>query len=68
MTTNNENEDRDNDLYDIVFDHAFLANAVSAQMQMIGEAKENEFFSIEHIELDEDRINIIARKYEIAVN
>lgn len=65
LNTNNTNND---DLYDIVFDIAFLANAVSAQMQLIGEAKDNEFFTIEHIELDEDRINIIARKYEIAVN
>jgi hypothetical protein len=61
------------DLYDIVFDIAFLANAVSAQMQILGEAKDNEFFTIEHIELDEDnngeaKINIIARKYEIVPN
>ena len=60
-----ENEDN---VYDIVFDIAFLANAVSAQMQLLGEAKDNEFFTIEHIELDDDRINVIARKFAIQAN
>ncbi len=65
--------ENDENLYDIVFDMSFLANAVSAQMQLIGEAKDNEFFTIEHVELDEDdsgaaKINVIARKYEIVPN
>lgn len=56
------------DLYDIVFDIAFLANAVSAQMQLLGEAKDNEFFEIEHVEIDGLNINVIARKYLILAN
>jgi hypothetical protein len=58
----------DDNVYDIVFDLGFLANAVSAQMQLIGEAKDNEFFEVLHVELDEDNINVIARKYEVKAN
>lgn len=65
LTSNNDNGD---DVYDIVFDLAFIANAVSAQMQLSGVAKDNEFFTIEHIELDGDQFNVIARKYEVALN
>lgn len=68
MMNDNDNTSENDGLYDIVFNLSFLANAVSAQMQLVGEAKENEFFTIEHIELDDDKINVVARKYEIAIN
>lgn len=58
----------DENLFDITFDLAFLSNAVTAQMQVEGVIGDSDRMVVEYIELDEDAINVIARKIEGTVN
>ena len=58
----------DNNLYDIVLDRAWLASAITDQMEVTGTLTPSEYVEIEHIEMDGDYFNIIVSKHQEVAN